>query len=241
MAKAQHDWEIVARDEPYYGVLSEDKFLSGAITPEAIDAFYETGRRDIAAVAEWLDAAVGARPSGRVLELGCGVGRNSLALAEAGCDVAGYDISETMLRHARERQAQNPRAASATFATKLPDGPFDWLHSFIVLQHIPPAQGIALLAAALKRLGPRAFISVQVTIWTDERLQLRGAKKLVHSAYLALARFGLRRSADLIQMHNYDLGALTRTCFDAGFEKLTLRYTDHGGHQGVWILGRKER
>jgi len=40
-----------------------------------------------------------------VLELGCGTGRITIPLTEAGCDVTGLDISLPMLRHAREKAA----------------------------------------------------------------------------------------------------------------------------------------
>jgi SAM-dependent methyltransferase len=45
---------------------------------------------------------------GPVLELGCGTGRMVLPLARAGLDVVGIDLSEPMLRVARERLAEEP-------------------------------------------------------------------------------------------------------------------------------------
>lgn len=41
----------------------------------------------------------------RILDVGCGTGRHSVALAEAGCDVTGVDISEKMLAVAGDRAA----------------------------------------------------------------------------------------------------------------------------------------
>jgi SAM-dependent methyltransferase len=236
----RHDWEIVAADEPYFGVLVHDKFRKSALTPQSLDEFYESGRAELATVSTWLQAATGAQPAGRVLELGCGVGRHSLAFAEAGFDVVGYDVSQTMLARARERLAQNPSGKSVRFTTELPDGPFDWLHSFIVLQHIPPDEGLRLLCAALSRLAPGAFLSIQVTIWRDRRLSPSGLKRRIgRQGRLWLARLGLGPAAHLIQMYDYDLGALARACVAAGFANLALRHTDHGGHHGVWMLGRK--
>ena len=56
------------------------------------------GRRD---VPFWRRIAAGA--DGRVLELGCGTGRVSLALAKAGVDLVGIDRSEPMLARLRAR------------------------------------------------------------------------------------------------------------------------------------------
>jgi len=76
--------------------------------------------------------------------------------------VIGYDASETMLEKARARGGDG-----ITYTAHLPEGPFAWINSYIVFQHIPPKEGLALLQAALSRAGPGAFASVQVTAWRD--------------------------------------------------------------------------
>ena len=46
-----------------------------------------------------------------VLELGCGTGRITMAIAEAGYRIVGLDISEKMLERAEEKRAALPRQA----------------------------------------------------------------------------------------------------------------------------------
>src|ERR1700752_3611843 len=46
-----------------------------------------------------------------VLELGCGTGRITLAIAEAGYRIVGLDISERMLERALEKRGAMPREA----------------------------------------------------------------------------------------------------------------------------------
>src|SRR5580698_3389587 len=48
-----------------------------------------------------------------VLELGCGTGRITLALAEAGHPVTGLDISERMLERCTQKRARLPKQAGA--------------------------------------------------------------------------------------------------------------------------------
>lgn len=45
-------------------------------------------------------------PGARVLDIGCGVGKYGVYLAELGCDVTLTDISGEMLRHARENMTR---------------------------------------------------------------------------------------------------------------------------------------
>jgi SAM-dependent methyltransferase len=50
---------------------------------------------------------------GPVLEIGCGTGRVAAALASAGFEVVGVDLSEPMLRQAEERRASLPPEVGA--------------------------------------------------------------------------------------------------------------------------------
>lgn len=54
-------------------------------------------RRETDKMIRWLGLPAGAR----VLDLCCGMGRHSLALADAGYEVTGVDLSETLLKEAR--------------------------------------------------------------------------------------------------------------------------------------------
>jgi ubiquinone/menaquinone biosynthesis C-methylase UbiE len=84
--------------------------VSTARSYDAIAEFYDDdmGRnsdgRDVAYYRQFCAAAVAERP-GRVLELGCGTGRITLALAEADITVTGIDLSVPMLRVLRRKAA----------------------------------------------------------------------------------------------------------------------------------------
>jgi len=54
----------------------------------------------------YIDAARSA--AGKVLELGCGTGRILIPTAEAGCEIAGLDISESMLKSCRKKLLEQP-------------------------------------------------------------------------------------------------------------------------------------
>ncbi|WP_310551381.1 class I SAM-dependent methyltransferase [Paenibacillus glufosinatiresistens] len=75
-------------------------------------------RREVETMIGWLDLPQGAK----VLDLCCGMGRHSLALAEAGYEVTGVDLSEALLREARAQEGADRVAWVRSDMRKLPLG-----------------------------------------------------------------------------------------------------------------------
>lgn len=74
--------------------------------------------------------ALGDLEGARVLDLGCGAGATSLALAARGADVVGVDISDDLLERARQRDTQNlVEFVKADAGELVHDAPFDALYS----------------------------------------------------------------------------------------------------------------
>src|SRR3546814_15358427 len=80
---------------------------------------------------------------GRCLEVGCGVGRVTAALAPRIRSITAYDISRSHLTLAKEQlKALGIRNAEFVSSADIADlrslQPFDFICSIIVLQHNPP-------------------------------------------------------------------------------------------------------
>lgn len=235
MSARPHDWEIIGSRDPWFGVLSSNEYRADQVDEERRKAFYATGVGDIAYVLDRFDADLGARPSeGAVLDIGCGVGRLSYALAKVMPAVTGYDVSESMLKIARAHAPSN-----LTLTSALPAGPFSWINSLIVFQHIPPTEGLQLLRSCLALASPGAFASIQITGWRDSGPPRKPLAHLRRRLRMLLHRGTGKQVDPLIQMHDYNFSDVMRCFAEAGFSRVVLHHTCHGMHHGAWFIARK--
>lgn len=222
------DWRELGSTQPYWGVLTHPDFRTENLTPERLAAFYASGVQYIDDLAGRLERATGTKPGGRALDFGCGTGRLAEAMS-AHAQTTGYDISPGMLAKAREQ------GGKAQYVDVLPEGPFDWINSFIVFQHIPPERGMALIEQLLARLAPGGHVSLHVTAWREPHLipaPPTGWRKLVGQSTPSAPK-------GLVSMYDYDLSQVLRLANGAGLQEVSLLFTDHDGHHGAVLLGRK--
>lgn len=99
-------WSKVGQEAPHWSVLTSDLYRPDRIA-ETKDAFYASGAVDEDLVRRML-ARHGMDPARmpHCVEFGCGVGRATLALAQAFPQVTGCDISRPHLDLAREEAAR---------------------------------------------------------------------------------------------------------------------------------------
>lgn len=96
----------------------------------------------------------------RVLEVGCGSGAVSGALARAGYDVVGVDTAEPLVRKAHERYPSVAFFAADVDALPASLGSFDVLGMFDVLEHLDsPA---SLLRSAMRFVRPGGLVIATV-------------------------------------------------------------------------------
>jgi 2-polyprenyl-6-hydroxyphenyl methylase/3-demethylubiquinone-9 3-methyltransferase len=100
--------------------------------------------------------------SGRLLDVGCGIGVLDYAIGRDNPDlrVVGIDISEDSIARAREHHAL-PNVSFAAKSLQSVDGEFDCVLFVDVFHHVPPAQHEGLLRAARERLSPNGYVLIK--------------------------------------------------------------------------------
>ena len=238
------EWETFAQKDPYWAVLSSDDFRSENIDDEALVRFFRSGENYIDHVFDAISKQLGRsfQPA-RALDFGCGVGRLAIPLAARSAHVVGVDISETMLQlgrhHAEELNLANVEFIRGDDTLSLVEGPFDFINSYIVLQHIPRVRGERLFVRLLDLLAPGGTAALHVTFAKEVRHLQHEQQALAYYRREGSMFTGLNLTtgpmAPYIQMNDYDLHALLAMVHARGLVMHGLELTSHDGHLGAMI------
>lgn len=93
----------------------------------------------------------------RVLEIGCGPGRNAIYLAKMGCTVDAIDISESALTWARERAFSEKVDINfhhtSLFKYEVEPHTYDFIYDCGLFHHLPPHRRISYIETIKKALN----------------------------------------------------------------------------------------
>ena len=159
----RHDWDQRARENARHYVATANEHWNE-------EEYYNSGRlcvfneilKDLGNVCQRKSAK-----EMKVLEIGCGTGRMTRALAEVFGEVYAVDISGEMIEQGRKDLADIPNAHmfqnSGADLQVLGDLQVDFAFSFIVFQHIPSREVIYSYAREVNRvLKPGGLFKFQV-------------------------------------------------------------------------------
>lgn len=158
-ARIREQWTKLGESEPYWSVLTDERYRAATIDEGAREQFHRSGAHS-AALIDLFAARTGlAVPTGTCVELGCGVGRITRHLSERFERVIAIDISPGNLALCRQHLADEGITNVETLLIReieelsaLP--PIDHFFSMIVLQHNPPPIQFRLLEILLGKLTP---------------------------------------------------------------------------------------
>lgn len=247
MFRTDRDWEQFGQIDPYFGVISHDKFHRSVLTDETIEEFFRTGYAHVdgvlAAIRDHIDPQFQPRAA---LDFGCGVGRIVVPLAAIADHVTGVDVSQSMLDEAKRnclaRATDNVDFMNADGITPSWHQKFDFVHSFIVLQHVPAARGERIFANLVSALKQGGIGAIHITYAQDSltnRMEALLRKYVPFSGNALNVVRGKEWGAPRMEMHSYDLNRLFYVLQKARIQRLYCEYSDHGHALGVFLFFQK--
>jgi O-antigen chain-terminating methyltransferase len=143
-----------------------------------------------------------------VLDIGCGRGEFLALLKEAGVSARGVDLDREMIAEAQVRELDVIETDALAYLESLPDGSIGGVMSSQVIEHLPPAYLIKLLAAVFDKLRPGAPIVLET---------------INPACWLAFFSSYLRDFTHVQPVHPETLQYLLQA---SGFARVTLKYSE---------------
>jgi SAM-dependent methyltransferase len=163
LSRFGRDWNSLGRRNPYGAILTGE---SGALSIWDAEAFFATGRADVARFVGDLTRIAPHVKRGRALDFGCGVGRITRSLGTEFNVVVGVDVAPTMIERARVVNAGFPQCEFVLnrepHLAGLASGSFDVVYSRLVLQHISMSLVRGYLPELIRVLAPDGVLMFQL-------------------------------------------------------------------------------
>lgn len=241
------EWESYGKNEPYYGVISNPMYKRSNLTKKARVKFFRRGRKHIHDVLDNIRAHIDPDFSIKTaLDFGCGVGRLIIPLSQISERVTGVDVSESMLNEAKlncdAQQVKNAKFIKSDDELSLLSGTFNFIHSYIVFQHIPVRRGERLFENLLSKLEDGG-VGVFHFTYSNELKFRKIAAFLKNNIPFAKNVFNLIKgrnfSDPIMQMNEYYLNTLFRLLQRNNINNVYIVFTDHASCFGMVLYFQK--
>ncbi len=238
------NWEKFGETDPYFGVLTDEKYHKANLTDENMEVFFRSGYDYITdilnKIKKHIDPTFNPKKS---LDFGCGVGRLVIPLAEISENVVGVDVSESMLNEAKRncetRSIKNVSFVKAYDNLSSLNGKYDFIHSVIVFQHIPVNRGERILKNLLLHME-KGGICVLHFQYAAKKNRYGKIVSLIES-YIPLGGnlINLARKrkffVPVMQMNTYDLNKIFLIMQEFDVHDFYAEYADRGSNFGLFI------
>ncbi|ESQ80790.1 class I SAM-dependent methyltransferase [Asticcacaulis sp. YBE204] len=247
------DWEQWGQQDPYFAVITDDALRQDRLTPEGLSQFFTSGEHHMqdvfARIRRHIDSEFMPK---RGLDFGCGTGRLVLPMSARMDDVTGMDISSTMLaetqRNVEARRLRNVRFARSDDNLSQLEGKYDFIHSYIVLQHIPEIRGRVLFKRLIDHMASGGVGALHIlfnnTIHPDPFGQT--SPSLIARIWMLkrhirrlVPRLLGRKADPEMQMNSYNLNFIFATLQAAGIREMHTSLQDHGNAHSAVFYFRK--
>jgi SAM-dependent methyltransferase len=238
-------WDGGARKHPYFCVASGPQYLGADID---LDAYFQSGEQAVLrliGLANWHPG-----PSSRLIEIGCGTGRETKTLAARFGFVDAIDISETMITKAQRDLGDigNVRlhVSNGIDLSDFAPDTFDYAFSELVFRHIPDKSIIKnYLSETARVLVPGGSFAYQYN--GRRRFAMRRFVSGAKYSLRALVAAGRRRLRGKPVDPGYTVSAAWRGC-KISAQEIGEACTNCGllidqvlgqGSDEMWVIGHK--
>ena len=245
----EKQWESWGEQDPYFGVLTSRIYHRDCLTDDSLEQFFASGRDHVDSLLQEIRIRIDPEFEPKMgLDFGCGVGRVLVPLAQVCETVVGVDISPAMLAEAEKNCGSNHLGNVRLILSDDDlfgvEGEFDFIHSFLVFQHIRPERGLKLVRKLVGLLAEGGVGALQFHYFTGPTSIL---SRMADWAYDHIPfTFGVRNilkgepfKTPRMQMNLYDLNAITAILQEAGCNRVGLKFNRKRDHYGVMFLFRK--
>jgi 2-polyprenyl-3-methyl-5-hydroxy-6-metoxy-1,4-benzoquinol methylase len=169
--RVRGQWKKLGDTEPHWSVVTQDNFKAANFS-EHEEEFYQSGLEQAAMIQNIMKrAGREINPAATVLELGCGTGRVTHALADLFAKVIAVDVSPGHLRLCEQMLRQRGKTNVQYMLLQAPEDirgipPIDFFFSMIVLQHNPPPVIYYFLSEIFSKIRPGGSVLFQVPTHT---------------------------------------------------------------------------
>lgn len=242
------DWSKIASENPYWGVLSHRDYLGTDLQKTVKERFLLSGQTQFDNLLSFIHHHI--EPDFRIrrgLDFGCGVGRILIPLAKHAEEAIGVDVAPGMLDSAQanlnDQGIDNAYLVPGDETLSRVSGTFNFVNSYMVLQHIQPDRGLRLIRRLLQILEVNGIFLLHITYANERNLHPseRGCISYYRRSGHELISVESEVPEGSITMFEYDLNEVLAVVGNLAGDTLFMMPTNHGGHIGVQILGKKTR
>jgi SAM-dependent methyltransferase len=241
------EWEIIGKNDPYFGVITNEKYSKDNLNNERIEEFFDSGYAHIdkilTRIKKYIDPNFEPK---RALDFGCGVGRLVIPLSGIADYVVGVDVSDSMLKEAiincKNKSIINVKFIKGDDNLSKLTGSYNFIHSYIVFQHIPIRRGMHLFERLLELLENDGIGVIHITYSKVSKIKvitqwIKSNIPLVNNIYNIVK--GKKFFHPNMQMNSYDLNKILSLIHKKSIRNIYAELTDHSGDLGIILYFKK--
>lgn len=246
--KSSLHWEKWGKTDPYYGVLSSDLYAKENLTEQSYKQFFKSGEEHLDFILNVIDKKFGLdNKFADALDFGCGVGRIAIPMAQKYGRVVAVDVSMSMLEELRnnckKKGIENIEPEISGNGLAKIRGPFDFIHSHIVFQHINPSIGFDIVSNLLNKLRPGGTAALHFTYYREVSCRRKFFCWLQSKSLLVCKIVNIIKRRDFntphMEMNDYNLNKLFSLIQSNDFKDAYVHFTSDQGHFGLILFLKK--